>query len=180
MKRDYPLGFVAKIGPAKGKKLTEVPIDPDVKLPAEIQATIRRGEQAFKRESKRRKQGRAQTCNPAPEGSTAVPSFITSVGDEEVQNHRESMLEAKAQQSRGKRGQPPRLDRLRVVWTIVDRLQAEGVRFATGRNSKMNKLVREWLNVRAARSPHDSKSRRKQLTPDAVQELLKQVERHRQ
>ena len=38
------------------------------------------------------------------------------------------------------------LVRLRVGCIIVDRLLAEGVRFATARDSQMNKRVRERLN----------------------------------
>jgi hypothetical protein len=67
------------------------------------------------------------------------------------------------------------LERLRSVRIIVDRLQSEGVHFATARNSQMNQFVREWLNERAARSPDSRKSRRNQVTADAVQRLLKQI-----
>jgi hypothetical protein len=67
------------------------------------------------------------------------------------------------------------LVRLRVVRIMVDRLQAEGVPFATSRTSQMNKLVREWLNEMAARSRDTRKSRRKKLTADAVRHLLKQI-----
>ena len=42
------------------------------------------------------------------------------------------------------------LVRLRVGCIIVDRLVAEGVRFATARDSRMNKRVRERLNELAA------------------------------
>ena len=67
------------------------------------------------------------------------------------------------------------LERLRVGSLIVDRLRAEGVPFATGRNSRMNKLVRERLNEMAARSPDARKSRRKQVSADAVQDMLRKI-----
>src|SRR5262249_10295513 len=62
----------------------------------------------------------------------------------------------------------------------VERLIAEGVPFATARGSRMNKLVWAWLNERAKKTQDARKSRRKQVTSDAVRELLKQVEKHRQ
>ena len=65
--------------------------------------------------------------------------------------------------------------RLRVVCILVDRHLPDGVRFATARASQMNKLVREWLNGRAARSRDRSKSRSKQVSPDAVEYVLKQI-----
>ena len=67
------------------------------------------------------------------------------------------------------------LVRLRVGLHIVDRLVAEGVRFATGPNSRMNKLVREDLKKMAARSRNSRKSRRKQVTADAVRYILRQI-----
>jgi hypothetical protein len=39
----------------------------------------------------------------------------------------------------------------------------------------MNKLLREWLNERAAKSRDSRKSRRKQVSSDAVQHILKQI-----
>jgi hypothetical protein len=65
--------------------------------------------------------------------------------------------------------------RLRVVCIFVDRLLTEGVRFATARDSQMNKLVRERLNAWAARSRDRAKSRLKQVSPDAVRRLLRQI-----
>jgi hypothetical protein len=172
-KRKYPPGFAAKVGPATGEQQAALLPDPNAKLPVDVQAAIARGETAF-RESKRKLKGRRKRWRTGPEGS-AAPSFITSVVDKDVQDRRDATLDALAQQSKARRGQPPMLGRLAVVRIIVDRLQAEGVRFATGRNSQMNRLVREWLNDRAARSRDDRKSRRKRVTADAVQRLLKQI-----
>jgi hypothetical protein len=67
------------------------------------------------------------------------------------------------------------LERMRVFAVIVDRLLADGVPFATGRNSRMNKLVRKKQNEMASNSRDSRKSRRKQISPDAVQDLLRQI-----
>jgi hypothetical protein len=173
MKRDFPSGFVAQIGLATAKKQAEAQTDPDVKLPADVRDTVTRGEAAFRRS--KRKLKRRKINKNSPRDSAAVPNFVISVVGKAAQDSRDAALEALTQQSRGKRGQPPMLDRLPVVRTIVDRLLSEGVRFATGRNSQMNRLVRDWLNDRAVSSVDPRKSRRKQLTADAVQQLLKQI-----
>jgi len=104
--------------------------------------------------------------------------FITSVVDAAVEEKRDR--EIGRRQRTGGRRQPPRLDRLRAVTIYVERLIAEGVPFATARQSRMNRLVRTWLNELAKKTQDARKSRRKQVTPDAVRELLKQVEKHRQ
>jgi hypothetical protein len=106
--------------------------------------------------------------------------FITSVVDAEVEQRRDRKLAQRKRNAAGKRGQPPSLDRLRAVTIYVERLVAEGVPFGTARASRMNKLVRNWLNERAKETQDKRKSRRKQVTPDAVRELLRQVEKHRQ
>ena len=165
MQRTYAPDFVKTIGPATGKELEKVRIDEDVKLPAAIQAAIDQGEAAFKKIASERKKSRVG----------ASPSFVTSVVDEKVQSSRDGRLTAKAQQSKGKRGQPPRLDRLQAVQTIIDRLLAEGVQFGTCRDSQMNRLVREWLNDKAASSRDLAKSRVKQVTADAVRDILRQL-----
>jgi hypothetical protein len=51
---------------------------------------------------------------------------------------------------------------------------AEGERFATARESRMNKRVRERLNE-LVRLRDRSKSRPKQIGPDAVEYVLKQI-----
>ena len=95
--------------------------------------------------------------------------------DKEVQDRRDAALDTLAQQSKGRRGQPPMLERLRVMQIIVDRLVADGVPFATSRNSRMNKLVREYLNEMPERSRDKSESRCKKIGADAVQRPLKQI-----
>ena len=67
------------------------------------------------------------------------------------------------------------IDRLRFVMIVVDRLEADGVRFGVGPTSTMNKAIREWLIERAKRSPDHRPSRRREITPTAVRALLKQV-----
>jgi len=165
-RRDYPPCFVREIGPKAGKKLSEVPIDKEVKLPAAIQTTIARGEAAFQ-PSKRKRQEKSL---PRPN-----IGFVTSVIDAKVQDRRDSVLKAKAQQSRGKRGQPPMLTRLQVGSIVVDRLQAEGLPCGTARESQMNNVFRGWLNDVAASSRDRAKSRRKQVGADAARSVLKQI-----
>jgi hypothetical protein len=178
IKRPYPPDFVAAAGPADAKALTALPLDPDVRLPPDVQAMIARGQAAFER-SKRKlyRYTKQRRTTDAPNGRAAALSFFTAVVDKEVQDRRDATLDALDQQSKGKRGQPPALGRLPYVQIIVDRLRAEGVPFATSRNSRMNRLVRQWLNERAASSRDTRKSRRKKLSPDAVHCLLKQIKR---
>ena len=171
-----PFGDLSGVGldqsyPAAGEKLGDLPVDPDVKLPAGVQATIAQGEAAFRNQKKRRRSKR----DSAHRGSGAPPTFTTSVVDKEVRDRREWALNKKAQGSRGKRGQPPMVERLRVGAMIVDRLRAEGVPFGTGPNSKMNKAVRKTMNEMAAKSRDARKSRRKQVSADAVHDMLRQI-----
>jgi hypothetical protein len=156
--------YMADFVPAE--ELAHLPIDPDVKLPAEVQAKIARLEAAIR--------NKAIRCKPRRRAPAGGPSFITFV-DKEVQDRRDAALSALEKQSEGKRGQPPMLVRLRVASILVDRHLAEKVPFAIGRNSRMNKLVREDLNKMAARSRDRSKSRSKQVTADAVRCLLRQI-----
>jgi hypothetical protein len=144
------------------------PIASDVTLPADIQATIARGEAAFKGQSRP-----VGTRGMANGGS--FPTIITSVVDQQVQDLRDVALDARELQSKGNRQQPPMIARMRAVMILVDRLVSDGVPFRVGPNSKMNKAVHNWLNAKAARSPDIRKSRRKVITPGAVRELLKQV-----
>jgi|GraSoiStandDraft_24_1057298.scaffolds.fasta_scaffold132743_3 hypothetical protein len=135
----------------------------DVPLPADIQATIARGEAAFKRQSRSVGIG------------ASVPTIITSVVDQQVQDSRDLALDARELQSKGNRQQPPMIGRLRAVMILVDRLVSDGMRFGVGPNSKMNKAVHNWLNAKAEHSADTRKSRRKVITAGAVRELLKQV-----
>src|SRR5262249_16780727 len=175
-KRRYPPGFVANLGIARAKRLAHRRIDPDVQLPADIQATIARGEakfKKFKRKFYRYKRQQQRIGNTSSKAS--APQFITSVVDKEIQDRRDAALDALERQSRGKRGQPPMLVRLRVGQIIVDRLVAEGVPYSTSRNSRMNKLVRECLNEMAARSRDKSEARCKKIGADAGQRPLRQI-----
>ena len=156
--------------PAKG--LAHLPIDPNVKLPADVRASIARGEakfQEFEREYKKQRRRRISHIDPK---ASAPSIFIMSVVDQPVQDRRDAAINALEKQSEGKRGQPPMLVRLRVGCIIVDQLVAEGVPFATARASRMNKRVRERLNELAARS---RKSHVKRIGPDAAEYVLKQI-----
>jgi hypothetical protein len=146
----------------------DLPIDPDVILPVDVQATIARGEAAFE------SQGRSVSTGEAAPGG-AIPKIITSVVDQAVQDARDTVLDARELKSKGNRQQPPMIGRLRAVMILVDRLVSDGVPFGVGPNSKMNKAVHCWLNAKAERSADTRKSRLKAITPGAVRELLKQV-----
>ena len=158
---------------ASGKNLgvlvpTQLPIDPAVKLPPDVQSAIARGNAAFGRQSR-------FTASRTPKRGRQTPKIITSVIDQHVQERRDSNLDAREQAAWGKRRQPPMTNRLRAVMIVVDRLTSEGVPFGVGPNSRMNKAVLKWLNDRAKRSGDSRKSRRKEITPTAVRALLKQV-----
>jgi hypothetical protein len=149
----------------------ELPVDPNVKVPTDVQDNIAKGEALAKNQKKRRSSKRDSILK----GSRAGPIFRTAVVDQEVQDRRESALEKKARLSQGKRGQPPMLERLRVGTIIVERLLADGVPWATSRNSRMNKLLRERLNGLAANSRDTRKSRCKEVSADAVRDLLREI-----
>jgi hypothetical protein len=155
---------------AAGMELGKLPVDPNVKLPSDVQATIAQGEAAFKNNKKGRRSKRHFAQN-----SGAAPTLLTAVTDQQVIDRRESILTQTAEELRGKRGQPPMLDRLRVGSIVVDWLQAQGVRFGTGRNSRMNKLFRKWLNGMAANSKDTRKSRSKEISADAVRDTLRKI-----
>lgn len=142
--------------------------DPNVKLPADVQATIARGKAAFERQ--KRSEG-----TRGPGAGDVIPGIITSVIDQEVQDRRDANLDARELPTKGNRRQPPMIIRLRSVMILVDRLTSDGMPFGVGPNSKMNKAVRNWLNAKAKRSPDARKSRQKEITPTAVRALLKQV-----
>ena len=138
--------------------------DQDVKLPEVIQATIARGNTAFRQQSRLK-----PTCR-----KRRKPKIITAVTDQTLQDRRDSYLTAREQPAKGRR-QPPMIARLRVVMVVVDRLMAEGVPFCVGPNSRMNKEVCKWLNEKAGRSPDPRASRRKLIGGTAVRKLLRQV-----
>ena len=146
----------------------DLPIDPDVILPADVQAAIARGEAAFE------SQGRSVSTGEAATGG-AIPSIITSVVDQQVQDSRDTVLDARELNSKGIRQQPPMIGRLRAIMILVDRLVSDGVPFAVGPNSKMNAAVHKWLNARVEKSTDTRKSRRTAITQGAVREILKQV-----
>jgi hypothetical protein len=164
--------LIEYVEPSTAQEWAHLPIDPDVELPTDIRATIARGETKFQ-EFQRQYKKQQRTTHTDPK-ATAPLSIISSVVDQKIQDHRDAALSALEKQSEGKRGQPPMLVRLRVGCIIVDRLVAEGERFATARESRMNKRVRERLNE-LVRLRHRSKSRPKQIGPDAVEYLLKQI-----
>lgn len=170
--RDTPR-LLAFIEPSTAQEWAQLPIDPDVKLPADVRASIARGEAKFQ-EFQRQYKKQQRTTHTDPK-ATAPSSIISSVVDQKIQDRRDAAISALEKQSAEKGGQPPMVVRLRVVCILVDRLVAEGVRFATARDSQMNKLVRERLNVWAATSRDRSKSRSKQVSPDAVRRLLRQI-----
>ena len=163
-KRDTPRGL-AEI---KGTAAQEPPIDPAVRLPADVQVSIARGKSAFDNQ-------RRPGSTGFPGCGDRMPSIITSVIDQKVQDRRDAVLDARELHTKGNRQQPPMINRLRAVTILTDRLVSDGIPFGVGPNSRMNKAVRRWLNAKAERSLDTRKSRQKKISPDAVRELLKQV-----
>ncbi len=108
-----------------------------------------------------------------PEVKKAAP--ITSVVEAHVQENRDRLLSGRAEDAVGKRGQPPMTDRLQAVMIYVEYLESGGVKFATARKSRMNKCVQQWLNERARCTPDSRKSRRRVISADAVEDILKEV-----
>jgi hypothetical protein len=162
--------YMADFVPAN--ELAHLPIDPDVKLPADVRALIARGETAYR---KFKKSWRKQELI-RPKGPAGGPFFITSVvKNEEVQKRRDAALSALEKKSEGKDRRTHMLFRWRVVLVFIDRRLAEGVPFGIGPNSRMNKLVQEDLNKMAARSRDSRKSRCKQVTPGAMRYILGQI-----
>jgi hypothetical protein len=162
------------VEPSTAQEWAQLPIDPDVKLPADVRASIARGEAKFQEYQRGYKKRRRQRITHINRKATTRSIFIMSVVDQEVQDRRDDAISVLEKQSEGKRGQPPMVVRLRVVCIIVDRLLAEGERFATARESRMNKRVRKRLNE-LVRLRDRSKSRPKQIGSDAVEYVLKQI-----
>jgi hypothetical protein len=166
-----------RIGPEAADAVSKKPTDPNVKLPDAVKDSIARGEAAFKkyRATSRRMRKPKTVIDRKAAGGRGTPRFITSIADRDDQDWRQATLDGMARNARGAVGQPPMLDRLQAVRIAVDRLVAEGVPFDISPDSEMTQRVREWLNENAAASPDRRKSRRKQLSPDAVQDILRQV-----
>ena len=162
--------YMADFVPAE--ELAHLPIDPDVKLPDDVQAKITRDKATYR---KFKKSWPKQELI-RPKGPAGGPFFITSVvKNEEVQERRDAALSALEKQSEGKRGQPPMLFLRRIVLALVDRHRAEGVPFDTRPNTRMNKLVREDLNKMVARSRDSRKSLRKPVSARGMQYELSQI-----
>ena len=78
------------VEPSTAQEWGQLPIDPDVKLPADIQVTIARGKAAHR---KFKKSWRKQELI-RPKGPAGGPFLITSVVDKEVQDRRDAALSA--------------------------------------------------------------------------------------
>jgi hypothetical protein len=138
-------------------------VDPNVTIPADVRASIERAEAAA---------AQARQAHPT---KNQPPDLRTAVTDQDVQDELDRHLCKLELVAKGKRQQPPMVNRLRVVSIIVERAIADGIPFAVGPNSKMNHLVRERLNAKAARTIDPRKSRQKQIGPGAVRALLRQI-----
>jgi hypothetical protein len=100
----------------------------------------------------------------------------TLTEDQKTQHFRDGVFDAIEQTIiEGAIGQPPMVERFRFVMTTVEALESSGVPFGVGRNSRMNKELLKALNQEARQSADTRKSRRKQITPDAVRQVLRQV-----
>ncbi|RZN32304.1 hypothetical protein [Bradyrhizobium sp. Leo121] len=140
-------------------------VDPNVVIPADVQASIARGEAAVEQTSQA----------PIRRTEDWRLDIWTAVTDQDVQDARDRRLDSLEAAGRGKRQQPGMINRLRAVDVFIQRAMADGTPFAVGPNSLMNRKVREWLNAKAARTTDDRKSRRKQITAGAVRALLRQI-----
>lgn len=108
--------------------------------------------------------------------TTAYPNAIlrAMTAEKKIQHYRDSICDALMNVD--SRGQPPMGERLRAAADIVDRLESNGVPFRVGRNSRMNKELLSKLHEEALRTTDIRKSRRKLITPDAVRDLLRQID----
>jgi hypothetical protein len=141
-------------------------VDPNVMIPADVQASIARAESAAVRSG----QG-----TPGSARNGLDPDFRTAVTDQVVQDARDNRFDGLEAAGRGKRQQPAMIDRMRAADVIVERELADGTPFKVGRNSVLNRKIREWLNAKAARTKDDRKSRKKQIGSDAVRNLLRHL-----
>ena len=144
--------------------------DPNVVLPRDVKNTIKLGRAEY---------SNATRGKPSSSRKTEAAPAIISITDREEHEFRENYLQAKTKAAQGRRGQPPMADRLRAVAIHIDHLVRNGVPFATARNSRMNKEVRERLNRQMSKTKDPRKSRRGTIGADAVTDLLKQVEKIR-
>jgi hypothetical protein len=101
--------------------------------------------------------------------------FITTIVDDAVEARRDQQLGKIEKAARGKRCQPPMIERRRMIIILRDWFAAAGVPDGTVPASKMNQMVRAWINERTIKSTDARKSRKKKLGPDAVRVLLKQI-----
>ena len=96
--------------------------------------------------------------------------------DQKTRHLRDGIVDAIAQTIKeGTLGQPPMVERFRFAMMTVEALESAGVPFGVGRNSRMNKELLKLLNQRARESDGIQKSRRKQITADAIRQVLRQV-----
>src|ERR1700730_14288102 len=130
-------------------------------LPRAIVAAIARGQKAFEKTGRFEIKHDEQTLRTLP-------------GAQKLQHVRDHFCTVIAMAAEGGRGHPPRAERLRAATIIADHLEAKGVPFRVGRNSRMNKLLRKQLNEMADPTDH-RKSRRKEINAEAVRAVLKQV-----
>ena len=94
---------------------------------------------------------------------------------QKLQHFRDGIFKAIAQAAKVGRGQPPMVDRFREVTIMADALETRGIPFGVGRNSRMNKEVRNFLNDTAEQSLDRRKSRVKKIADGAVRALLRKV-----
>jgi hypothetical protein len=101
------------------------------------------------------------------------PDWRNLNASEKRQQYYEEMFRVLEKAGKESRGQPPRVDRFRDVARLVEQFEAQGVPFGVSPTSRMNKLVRNALNEKAATSNDPRKSRRKQITAAAVRKWLR-------
>jgi hypothetical protein len=110
----------------------------EIRLPAHIRADIDRGQRAFA------KHGQYRVVEPFSRKQHTLTS------KQKIKDFRERWCNFLAVAAKDIGGQPPMVERLRAAVIIVDYLETQGVRFAVGRNSRMNKILQKLLNEQAA------------------------------
>jgi hypothetical protein len=96
-----------------------------------------------------------------------------------VRHFQDGIFRALKQARKHARGQPMMVEKFQEIRDLVEQLEGQGIPFKTSRNTQMNRSVREILNQRANSTADERKSRRKNISADAIQNWLREVRRLR-
>jgi hypothetical protein len=159
---------IAFIEPSTAQEWAQLPVDPNVKLPDDVQASIARGKAAYHKFKKNKQ-------NPIrPKGHAGGPFFRASVvKSKELQDRRDAAVGAMEKQY--KRRHPHMLFLQQAVLILVDLYQTAGVPFGIGPDTLMNKLILDDLKKLAARSRGPRKSCSAPMTAYQVRNILRKI-----